>query len=210
MRAEGLDVAVAKHAPTGLIVGICGGMQMLGEQLLDAEGVERLGTIEGLGLLPIRTSMQPQKTTRVAQGYLSSSTLFGRSIGETPVSGYEIHMGETMYMPQAVPFADITTPAARNTSTVPDGCIHKDGRIFGSYLHGLFDNDLFREQFIASARAFHQLSPAPSFERWKLKRERSLDRLAAEFCKAVDIETIFSWAGKNYRAESDQKLVEWP
>ena len=190
LRAEGLDEALLDHARAGLIVGICGGMQMLGEQIIDPHGMEHTGTTQGLGLLPIHTTMQPSKITRISSGHLISPQLFGVPVASSPLSGYEIHIGETHYLNGGQPFAQIGSRA--------DGCVSSNGHIFGTYLHGLFDDDAFRHAFIIAAREVHQLHPAASFANWKQKREQSLDRLADAVRSAVDMEAIFAWAGLTY------------
>jgi adenosylcobyric acid synthase len=190
LRAEGLDHLLLDHARTGLIVGICGGMQMLGEQIIDPHGMEHAGTTQGLGLLAIHTTMQPTKVTRIGSGQLISPLLFGALVASCSLSGYEIHIGETHYLEGAAPFARIDSRA--------DGCVSANGRIFGTYLHGLFDDDAFRHAFITAARAFHHLDPAATFDNWKQKREQSLDRLADSVRATVDMQTIFAWAGLTY------------
>ena len=194
MRARGLDRAIIEHARTGLVAGICGGMQMLGDSITDPLGIERDGAVEGLGLLPIRTAMQALKVTSLARGTLAAASLFGHPIPSVQLFGYEIHIGETTYLDDAEPFADIT----RGTSSAAkyqDGCIAAEGRVFGTYLHGIFDHDGFRHTFIHAARAFYRLAPADRLEDWKATREVSLDRLAAEVEQALDMKTIFAWAG---------------
>jgi adenosylcobyric acid synthase len=79
-----------------------------------------------------------------------------------------------------------------------DGCVNSDSRIFGTYLHGLFDEDEFRHAFIATARAFHALAPAAFLDDWKRKRERSFDRLADAIRGSVDMHRIFEWVGLSY------------
>jgi adenosylcobyric acid synthase len=202
MRAEGLDHALFDYARTGLIAGICGGMQMLGEEILDPHGMERAGSIMGLGLLPIRTTMQPRKVTSTAIGRLVTHSLFGQPAPEIRLSGYEIHIGETVYLKDAEPFAELARPSDLKQQPHPDGCITSNARIFGTYLHGLFDEDSFRHAFIAAARAFHHLAPAGALDRWKQKRENSLNRLAAAVRESLDMPTIFAWAGLTYRAPS--------
>lgn len=210
MRREGLAQALLDHARTGLIAGICGGMQMLGEEILDPDGVERAGRRPGLGLLPIRTVMRRRKVTRLVSGRLASRALFGSTASETAVSGYEIHVGETQYSPPASPFAYLdcgpgggaseegAEPEKAGGSSHRDGCVSADGRIFGTYLHGIFDEDGFRHRFLAAARDFHGLGPAPALSSWRKMREESLNRLAAAVSASLDVGRIFGWAGLPY------------
>jgi len=75
-----------------------------------------------------------------------------------------------------------------------DGCISPDTKVFGTYLHGIFDNDAFRHFFIASARSFHSLARAPQLENWKQKREDSFARLADTVRASLDLPRILDWA----------------
>lgn len=196
MRAEGLDRALLEHASTGLVVGICGGMQMLGKEIQDPLGVELAGNVPGLGLLDIHTIMQPQKVTSNRSGVLLDTSLFGIPLPALPLGGYEIHVGETRYLKGAKAFARLETACGEDSHL--DGCVGPDGRIFGSYLHGLFDDDIFRHAFVASARTFYQLAPPTHLHPWKQEREASLDRLADTVRRSVNIATIFGWAGLTY------------
>jgi adenosylcobyric acid synthase len=74
--------------------------------------------------------------------------------------------------------------------------------VIGTYLHGVFDEDVFRHAFLRAARSFVGLSSDVSFTDWKKKREESLNRLAAEVSKAIDLRTIFSWVGQEYDVHS--------
>lgn len=94
MRAEALETAVAEHAKSGLLVGICGGMQMLGQSILDPDGVESTRQLEGLRLLPINMTMRLTKVTLAATGTLITKSLFGHTVGTTQVQGYEIHVSK--------------------------------------------------------------------------------------------------------------------
>jgi adenosylcobyric acid synthase len=200
LRDHGIDRDFLEHARTGLVVGICGGMQMLGESISDPSGVEHIGMINGLGLLPIRTTMQPRKVTSLTHGRLAITSLFGQNISTINLSGYEIHIGETTYLDHAKPLAVITRGAA--STQHDDGCIAADGRIFGTYLHGLFDQDDFRHTFINAARAFHGFTPVAHLNAWKAMREAALNRLAAEVEQALDMKKIFAWAGRAYEAQT--------
>jgi adenosylcobyric acid synthase len=189
MIAQRFDRAVHLHVKTGLVVGICGGMQMLGEELDDPEGIEQQGRVSGLGLLPIRTEMQADKVTRLCSGVIQ--TLFGQPVQEDLVAGYEIHVGKTLYHDHAEPFA---TMQGGN----PDGCVSTDHRVLGTYLHGIFDKDGFRHQFLKTTRTFFQLDPLSTFNPWTTQRQESLDRLAHQVSTSLDMQSIFSWVGLPY------------
>jgi adenosylcobyric acid synthase len=200
MRSRHLDAAIYELARTSLVVGICGGMQMLGETILDPLQMEHDGTVRGLGLLPIETVMQAGKVTRIVCGELATPMLFGQEVTDKRLSGYEIHIGKTIYRLDAKSFATLSAPPTDDVSS--DGCVSADSRIFGTYLHGLFDADAFRHQFLHAARKFHQLAPPVDLCLWKQLREASLDRLAREVEDTLDMKTIFGWAGLSYRGHS--------
>jgi adenosylcobyric acid synthase len=203
MKERRLDIAVQQYARTGLVVGICGGMQMLGETITDPLGMERNGSAPGLGLLPIRTIMQEDKVTRNLAGNLVVQSLFGQPVADSQVSGYEIHIGRTIYLKGALPFAAFSEGAG-SSDCRKDGCVSTDSRVFGTYLHGLFDDDRFRHQFLRAARAFHKLAAPTELCRWRQLREESLDRLAREVEKALDMKAIFGWVGLPYHASSTE------
>jgi adenosylcobyric acid synthase len=198
MRSQGLDLAVRLYGRLGLVVGICGGMQMLGEAISDPLGMEHDGFATGLGLLRIQTIMQADKVTRNATGEMAAAVLFGQPVTDCKLSGYEIHIGQTIYQTGAAHFATLSSDSGSSTIT-NDGCISKDSRIFGTYLHGIFDDDSFRHQFVRAARAFHKLTPPRELHLWKQLREESLNRLAREVEKALDMKTIFSWVDLAYK-----------
>lgn len=193
MRRLGIDSIIVAHAARALVVGICGGMQMLGTKIVDPLAMEHGGQADGLGLLPLSTRMNAAKVTRQVRGRLLRSTLFGQPVSPATLDGYEIHIGETVYEESALAFAVLNEEES-------DGCISADTRIFGTYLHGIFDDDAFRHIFIAAARGFHHLSPAICFENWRQKREESLDRLADTVRESLDLSRIFNWAGLKYRS----------
>jgi len=192
MREGGLDHAVRNHARLGLVMGICGGMQMLGQELSDPLGIEQHGCMPGLGLLPISTTMQAQKVTRLCSGSIHGGTLFGQPLPEGRIAGYEIHVGKTQYLDHAEPFATLSSGEL-------DGCISADRQILGSYLHGIFDEDGFRHAFVTAARSFRKLAPPSVLNPWKAQREESLDRLACQVSRSLDMQRIFSWVGVKYQ-----------
>jgi adenosylcobyric acid synthase len=134
-------------------------------------------------------------------------TLFGQPVSDTRVSGYEIHIGQTVYQAGAGHFA-VLSADSRSSGGRNDGCVSDNTRVFGTYLHGLFDDDSFRHQFLRAARAFHKLDAPDESNLWKQFREESLNRLAHEVEKALDMKTIFGWVGLPY--EDNGGTIENP
>ncbi len=135
LRAQGWDIDLAAHLRRGgAVLGICGGYQMLGRVIADPEGIEGpAGESPGLGLLDVTTVMTPEKRlSRVSARHAGTGLA---------VEGYEIHIGRTEGPDRARPFADIAGAA--------EGAISADGRVSGSYLHGLFAADDFRAAFLS-------------------------------------------------------------
>ena len=201
IRARGFDKALWEHTKRGLTVGVCGGMQMLGFEISDPQAIEGKGSAPGLGILPIRTIMQRNKITAKAEGTLRVSSLFGEKVQVGRLRGYEIHVGETTYLHGASPFATLER-TSETSRALEDGCTSEDQRTLGTYLHGLFDEDTFRHEFLRAARTVHHLTPTLDFCDWKKHRERALDRLATEVGRALDLKTIFEWTGLPCAADS--------
>ena len=131
LRAQGLDHAVARHAGEGrAVLGICGGLQMLGEALVDPHGVD--GNAPGLGLLPLVTRFEPAKTVQRTEARFGAVTGSWAALAGVPVAGYEIHHGQTVQHP--------AMPAAR--VVLPEGLAwqNPEGNVLGLYLHGLFED----------------------------------------------------------------------
>ena len=183
LRARGLDRAIDAFAQrrNAVVLGICGGMQMLGRSIDDPLAVERGGWSEGLGLLDLRSVFAAEKTTLAVTGVVR--------VFEAPVTvdGYEIHAGVTDYG-STPPFAQVL----RAGSSVPhrDGAIAREGRIIGSYIHGLFASDEVRHAFIRWARQRCGRSPAAAFAYVRARREERLDRLADAVERALDLRML--------------------
>jgi adenosylcobyric acid synthase len=174
------------------VVGICGGFQMLGSAIDDPHGIESQGepcARTGLGLLPVRTVLKAEKTVRRVQGKVRIEIFGQRS--KHGFTGYEIHVGETDYEPGSRPLADIARQGI--SGTVPDGAVSASGRVVGTYVHGLFDNDDFRHSFLAAARAAVDLAPANTWANVAAEREARIDRLADHLRKSLDMNLIRSW-----------------
>jgi adenosylcobyric acid synthase len=146
LRTRGLDIAIQKHAQTGgVLVGICGGYQMLGEVIHDPKQIEtRDETTMGLGLLPIETTFAGEKATFRAKAKIQRSNSWLAALEGGIIQGYEIHMGRTQANSNWLVIEE------RNGEPVeqPDGAFSLDGRVWGCYIHGLFDNSNFRRAWL--------------------------------------------------------------
>ncbi|MGO8086299.1 cobyric acid synthase [Rhizobium leguminosarum] len=165
-RAQGWDRDLQAHVRRGgRVIGICGGYQMLGRMVHDPLGIEG-GTLEtpGLGLLDIETEMAPEKTVRNSQ---ARSTEY-----DTPLAGYQIHLGITRG-------PDCDRPSAI-IDGAPDGALSADGRIMGTYLHGLFGSDTYR------ARLLQSFGLSGEGGNYRESVDRALDEIASGLEKHLD------------------------
>ncbi len=172
------DEIVRYAAAGGAVAGICGGYQMLGERILDPDGVESSDReAKGLGLLPVVTSFGTDKALkRVKARWLA---------GDLPLEGYEIHHGRTVPSEKDAPGAvAVPVMAAEDGSALGYGA----GAVWGSYLHGLFDADGFRRYFLNGLRARRGLAPL-SVNAWPSLDAR-LGALAEQVRGHVDMATI--------------------
>ncbi|HWI50895.1 MAG TPA: cobyric acid synthase [Symbiobacteriaceae bacterium] len=190
LREQGLAEAIRQRAAAkGATIGVCGGYQMLGARLEDPQGLEDTpGTHEGLGLLPVVTRFAPGKQTALTRVEGLTGLLAAWS-KEQSLDGYEIHSGQTELLPGARPAFRVTArggAAAEGT----DGCYEKGGWTFGTYLHGLFDNDRFRRNYLNALRARRGLAPAEAGTPAALLRERTYNRLAQALREHVDLSQV--------------------
>jgi adenosylcobyric acid synthase len=192
LKREGFAEAIRGHAERGRpVIGICGGMQMLGREVVDAAGLEGGGRARGLGLLGLRTVLAAEKVTVRARAALCERHLFGRSLATAPLDGYEIHLGATSYDPGTSPLFRLRREGA--ATEIPDGARSADGRVIGTYLHGLFDSDAFRQALVRALRASAGLAPARTVAPYTADRKGRFDRLAAHFRRALDVDRIEAW-----------------
>ncbi len=188
LKSGGWDRRLREYsAGGGEIGGICGGYQILGSSISDPQGVEDLkGEDVGLGMLPLKTIMNPQKT-------LSRSV--GRWIDSgDPIEGYEIHMGQTELTGDLDSL--IQLQSRNNEATAEcDGAISKDGKVWGTYFHGLFDNKPFRQRFLKRLYSNYQPDHGQPDLPISEFRNQQYDLLAAHFRKHVNIEKTKSIIG---------------
>jgi adenosylcobyric acid synthase len=173
LRVRGWDIDIKAHVRRGgHVLGLCGGYQMLGNSIADPDGVDgRPGTVEGLGLLDITTTMSGDKSTTLVSGIHCASG--------AAVEGYEIHLGRSDGADCARP---VLTLDGRG-----DGASSADGRIQGTYVHGLFAGDTFRKAWLAHLGIASKLA-------YESRIETALDALADHLEAHLDIDQLLKIA----------------
>ena len=146
LRAQGLDAAVAAHAAQGrAVLGICGGLQMLGEALIDPHGID--GNAPGLGLLPLVTVFDEDKTVQHTQAQFGDVTGMWAGLVGTRVQGYEIHHGQTAQHPAMAAAGHVARAVLPNAL----GWQNTAGNVLGCYLHGLFEDPAVLQALFGAA-----------------------------------------------------------
>ncbi|MCQ2451562.1 MAG: cobyric acid synthase [Oscillospiraceae bacterium] len=181
LRQCGLEAAILHLASNGtIVVGICGGYQMLGKMVMDACGAEGGGSLAGLGLLPTETAFEPEKHRTRISGKVQPNSTFAEG---TMVEGYEIHMGKTTLEAGA-------TPLLLLEDGQPDGCVN--GNVFGCYIHGFFDSVPCRQAFLNLLCDKKGLNPeeltAMDYAEYK---EQQFDILADAVRSDLDMDLIY-------------------
>ena len=183
LRESGLEPLVQKLAASGTpVLGVCGGYQMLGEELRDPAGEESgtPGTLRGLGLLPTVTTFNAEKHLTQTEAVTAAGPFAGARL-----TGYEIHAGRTEVRGEGFcTLADGT----------PEGCVQ--GNVFGTYLHGLFDTGELTEKLTAFLCSRKGLDPAGAdlipMEQY---RQQQFDKLADGVRAALDMPAVYAAMG---------------
>ena len=175
LREEGWDIDIAAHIRRGgRVVGLCGGYQMLGRSIADPGGIEgHAGDYDGLGHLDVATELVADKVVRPVTGRHPASG--------APIDGYEIHIGRTSGPDSARPWLEIDGR--------PAGAVSGDGRVMGSYVHGVFAGDAFRAAFLGEIAA-----GAGGDVSYEAAVETALDKLADHLVHYLDIDALLAMA----------------
>jgi adenosylcobyric acid synthase len=174
LRAAGFDIDIVAHRRRGgIVLGLCGGYQMLGQSVADPDGIEGPpATVAGLGLLEVATTLVSQKRLEAVRGTTNDGA---------PFAGYEMHMGATAGPDCAHPFARLDDGSA-------DGAVSADGRVIGTYIHGLFADDRQRAAWLT------RFAAAPSDFAYEASIEQTLDALAAHLAAHLDLDRLLKLA----------------
>jgi adenosylcobyric acid synthase len=170
LRAAGFDIDIAAHRRRGgAVLGLCGGYQMLGHAIRDPAGLEGPpGTAPGLALLDVETTLSADKRLEPVRGETHDGI---------PVAGYEMHMGVTEGPDRARPFARLADGS-------PEGAISADGRVVGTYIHGMFADDRQRAAWLA------RFAAGPACVAYEHLVDQTLDRLAAHLTAHIDLDRL--------------------
>ncbi|MDA8270955.1 MAG: cobyric acid synthase, partial [Actinomycetota bacterium] len=186
LRGIGFELAIKRQLSRGaLILGICGGYQMLGREIED-EVESKQGRVKGFGLLDVRTTFLPSKVTLLRTG---TSPYFGG----VSAAGYQIHQGRVMGGDSASLF--VLSKPVRPISEVglTEGAVGESGRVFGTTLHGVFENDEFRRRFLGYVARVQSKSFRSDLN-FSQVRDRQIDLLASLMIKHVDIDALLGAA----------------
>lgn len=186
LKDNGIAKEIIKASKNGkVIIGICGGFQMLGEKIKDPYGIEsEIKEIPGLGLLELETVMEKEKNTTQYEGKLSNCTGLLEGLEGEEIKGYEIHQGVTF----------------GNESKVNDEdrivTVVKGENIFATYLHGIFENEKITRNILNKARAKKGIELQMKGITFDEYREQQLDKLEKIFRENVDIDKIYEILGE--------------
>jgi len=201
LKKNRLDSSIIKSFEKGSqIIGICGGYQMLGRKIEDPYGAESAHrNIDGIGLLNIKTIFEREKKTYIVEAEIASNAEFGLRNAEWNrggiLKGYEIHMGTSkgdigLFKVRRL---DAESESRNSRSEILDGSMN--GNCWGTYIHGIFENDSFRQRIINLARSHKGLPPRESAVSYDKSQESALDRLAAVVRENVDMDIIREMTG---------------
>lgn len=185
LRNSGLEEQILRaHRQGTRLYGICGGYQMLGSTLKDPHHTEsRIESVNGLGLLKAETVFEKEKTTTQVEGFINKS--------QQLINGYEIHMGRTTLFENTKPYLTLTDRLGEKIIE-QDGAMSADGRVIGTYVHGIFDSLEYTRAFINEIRVEKGLSAYDSSEvlSYEAFKEQEYDKLAQLIREHLDMEGI--------------------
>ena len=186
LRNRDMVAPIVRHARGGgLLIGVCGGYQMLGQLLRDPRGVESAAPeVAGLGLLDMEVTFEPEKRTVQAEGEITGAVDWLAPLSGTRIEGYEIHSGVNAFGEGCRFWME------------PQGACNAAGNVLGTYLHGLFDDGALADALVRRARALKGLPEAPASAeqaavRMAAYREEQFDILAKTVRESLDMDRVY-------------------
>ncbi|SCZ79381.1 cobyric acid synthase [Pseudobutyrivibrio xylanivorans] len=189
MRESGMEAAIKRFAMTGLVVGICGGFQMMGNTVLDPEGVEEGGSIRGLELFPLETVLSGEKYRSQTEDCFDDLTGIYSGLAGEEFVGYEIHNGVTT--------VDSENPSLEIVERDDEGNIIlvQNKNLLGTYVHGIFDNGDLAYRLVSEIAQSKGLSLEADSVDYQQLKEAEYDKLAQVLRENLDMEYIYKILG---------------
>lgn len=195
MRQNGLEAAVKRLSEEIPVFGICGGYQMLGEEISDPEGLEEGGSLAGMGLLPVKTQLEKKKVRCRREGRVNALRGILAGLSGLEYEGYEIHMGRTEQAGQ--PEEDTWTYAkalsdADGRTLGGDSAVINRQNVYGTYIHGIFDKGKLAAALANGLAAHKGIEPEDGeVQDYRVFKEKQYDKLADTLRNYLDMEEIY-------------------
>lgn len=198
LRKSGLGEKILAHAKAGkAVIGICGGYQMLGEVIRDPQHTESQNDeAAGLGLLGMETVFASEKLTSQVVAQCQDLHFMGQSISADNLQGYEIHMGHTAFTREADKHPFTVCQRRGKACASQEGTANTAGNVFGTYIHGVFDNDVFRRSVLNALRHSKGLEALANTRNVMAEKQQAYEHLADVVENALDMEKLYQIMGE--------------
>ena len=195
---SGLGEKILAHAKAGkAVIGICGGYQMLGEVIRDPQHTESQNDeAAGLGLLGMETVFASEKLTSQVVAQCQDLHFMGQSISADNLQGYEIHMGHTDFTREADKHPFTVCQRRGKACASQEGTANAAGNVFGTYIHGVFDNDVFRRSVLNAIRHSKGLEALANTRNVMAEKQQAYEHLADVVENALDMEKLYQIMGE--------------
>lgn len=197
LRESGMETAIVRLHTKGCVLwGICGGYQMLGKEIVDEVGAEGMGTLRGMGLIPMVTTFAEEKERTQVEGRFGKVEGIFQDLSGIEISGYEIHMGQCVYDTD-VTYNEKEGSLTMITDTVTgkqklDGYGSEDGLVYGTFVHGIFDKHCVTEEIIKALAARKGIqNPVNHLLDYQTYKEQQYDKLADVLRDSLDMEYVY-------------------
>ena len=198
LRKSGLGEKILAHAKAGkAVIGICGGYQMLGDVIRDPQHTESQNDeAAGLGLLGMETVFASEKLTSQVVAQCQDLQFMGQSISADNLQGYEIHMGHTAFNREADKHPVTVCQRRGKACASQEGTANAAGNVFGTYIHGVFDNDVFRRSVLNAIRHSKGLEALANTRNVMAEKQQAYEHLADVVENALDMEKLYQIMGE--------------